>query len=195
MTRGDDLEHILDEAGLVEDAGRTLLLVTGSSVEAVLSLLGASAHPVSLGRWDDSGSAYAATTVPGGVLAIELSGFADPSSETLARLSSGGAAAVAAGGGEATERFACARDGVVEWEASDWDMLDIEEIAEVPIQLRGLFDTAWRSLDATDDEDDPDVDPSAVAVAMAEEFTGLRVTRADVAGLVDGDTWHPVTFS
>ena len=53
----------------------------------------------------------AAIEVPGGVLAIELSGYGDPSTADLASLSTSGASAVVRCNIQAHDRFGCARAG------------------------------------------------------------------------------------
>lgn len=124
-------------------------------------------------------SAYAVAEIAGGVVAYEHTGYADPSPRVLAALSElGGAAAVTRSNIQAHERFGCALDGEVVFDADEFMYVDEEEKAAVPPQLRPIFDSAWFDLDAGGDAE---VEPSGfVGFAMAAMHTDAVVTAEDL---------------
>src|SRR5689334_18946528 len=88
----------------------SVVVVSGATRDTVLAGLGADlANPVE-DAWDTSPetTAWAAVEVPGGVLAIELTGYGDPSTADLLSLSADGAAAVVRSNIQAHDRFGCA---------------------------------------------------------------------------------------
>ena len=91
----------------------TVLLASGVTREAVLEALAADVSNPAEDAWDidEESTAWAAIEVPGGVLAIELSGYGDPSMADLASLSASGASAVVRSNVQAHYRFGCARAG------------------------------------------------------------------------------------
>ena len=123
--------------------------------------------------------------MPGGVVAIERTGYADPSLQVLAALSKlGGLAAVARSNIQGHERFGCARDGVVLFDAHEFMYIEKEEVDGVPSALRPLFDSSWVDLVGLDDDgderDDDDWDGVVTAIAMAVEHTGVTFGSDDL---------------
>lgn len=185
-----DLAAVFEDAG-VDSESLTVVLVAGGSRAEVLRLLGAEpeAGDPDAVSGDGDHSAYAAAEVAGGVVAYEQSGYGDPANDVLAALSAlGGAAAVARSNVQAHERFGCARDGVLQFDADEFAFVEEDEKASVPDDLRALFDTAWIG-----DDDDPDSDEAAVSVAlrMAALRTGVVVTTDDLARAQEAG-WHRV---
>jgi len=177
-------DEVLEGAGL-DSESLTVLLVAGSSRDRVLQLLGA--DPESNGRQypdlDDSDySGYAAIDVGGGVVAIEHTGYADPSPRVLAALSGiGGSAAVARSNIQAHERFGCACDGELVFDADEFMYVEEHEKEPVPEELRAMFDAAWVDLDSEEDvEDEGQPAGVEVAYAMAVAHTGVAVTGDDL---------------
>lgn len=176
----EEILDLFDEAG-IDMESLTVLLVAGGTRESVLSALGADPE-----RMDNSFdldmekySAYAVAEVDGGVIAIEHSGYADPTNDALVQLSrGGGSAAVARSNIQAHERFGCARDGVLVFDEHEYTFIEREEKERVPPELRSLFDLAWVDLD--DDDAESEHTGVVVGVAMAMTFTGVRVTVEDL---------------
>jgi Family of unknown function (DUF6461) len=138
---------------------------------------------------DEESTAWALLDVPGGVLAVEPTGFGDPTLATLARLSSGGrAAAVVRTNVLAHQRFGAARDGEVTFDDNEY--MYVDDPGVVPTELRALFDLVWDDLSEDSDEDDEGPDGVPVGLAMAEVVTGLEVTTAQVEALLDSP-FHP----
>lgn len=164
----------------------TVLLVTGATPDEVAAALevDTAAEPT---EWPESAdedielSDYALVPIDGGVLAIELSGYADPSRTALRTLTRGGrSAAVVRSNIQAHVRFGCARDGEVVFDDDEFSFID--ETDRVPAELRPLFDLAWVDLDAEEGPDDDDAAaPFLVGLAMTEVFTGLRLVADDLA--------------
>ncbi|GAA1775784.1 hypothetical protein GCM10009795_022240 [Nocardioides hankookensis] len=100
----------------VDTESLTIVLVTGSTRRAVVQALGVDERrPLGqeqLDRREDLEDAwYAIADVAGGFLAMENSGYGDPSNLALAELSAGGGtAAVVRGNTQGHERFGYARD-------------------------------------------------------------------------------------
>lgn len=129
-------------------------------------------------------SAYGFLQVGDGVVAHEDTGFADPPRRLLAALSrDGGAAAVATDNIEAMTRFGYARDGEVVFDELEYAFVD--DLGEVPSEVRDLARLAWEDLDGPMVET---ADWLAVATAMSEKVTGVRATR-DVRQV---DDWYVV---
>lgn len=169
--------------------GLTVLVVTGASRASVAGVLEIDLSSPFAHAWDidDELSAWGLVEVPGGVLAIEWSGYGDPSLAQLRALTrDGGAAAVVRDNVQAHLRFGCARDGEV--------ILDEDEYVydadpdEVPVELRPLFDLVYDDLEGDEDVDEDD-GPSAfvVGLAMAEVMTGIELTAAQVEAVTSGD--------
>lgn len=179
----------------------TYLVVAGGTRESVLSALGADMdHPITdVSHLDfDNFSAYAVAEVKNGVVAIEHSGYADPSPRALALMSTGGrVSAVARSNIQADERFGCARDGVLVFDSNAFAFVDREERQQVPPELASLFDSAWVDLDEDDDGVDDQSDLAAVftAMAMATEFTGVSATAHDLQRAKDGGYYRVRTLT
>ncbi len=156
----------------------TVLVVTGATVDEVADALEAdrsgSIDLDRLARMDEpTHASYAFVEVPGGILAVEDSGYADPPNAALLALSAGGrSVAVVRENIQAHTRFGCARDGVLLFDADEYTF--VADRSGVPAELRPLFDRAWVDLEVEDgDEGD---DPLTVALAMAELVTGIELT-------------------
>lgn len=103
----------------------------------------------------------------------------------LAALSAlGGAAAVTRSNIQAHERFGCARDGVVVFDADEFMYVEEQEKESVPPELRPMFDSAWVNLDADADADGDEEGSGFVGYAMAATHTGVVVTGEDLTRAV-----------
>ncbi|MBI4900723.1 MAG: hypothetical protein HY829_09625 [Actinobacteria bacterium] len=187
------VEHYGEILEVDELDSQTVLVVAGASLEEVRAVVLADAALPTDGQTlpDDEVSAYGFVEVEGGVLALEHTGYADPSVDALVQLSSGGRkAAVVRDNIQAHVRFGAARDGGLVFDDDEYIFLGADERTRVPDELRPLFDLAWIDVDA-DDQDD-DVDPVAVALAMAELVTGIVLTADDFTRLAElpRSEWH-----
>lgn len=153
----------------------TVLVVAGAAPDLVSTVLGVDPNvEVEDGFVDDEAfCAWAVVGIPGGVLALETTGYGDPSLAALARLSTGGAAAVVRSNVQAHVRFGCARDGKVLFD--DDEYMYIDDPSAVPPELRPLFDLVWDDLEGESDEGG--LNPVVVGLAMAESITGIELTR------------------
>ena len=177
------VEHYSD---LVEETALegTVVVVRGATIEEVADALDVGpawqlpADADGTERLDESThAAYTFVEVDGGVLGMEDTGYADPPNAALVALSSGGrSAAVVRDNAQGRTRFACARDGVLLFDADEY--IFVEDRSAVPDELRDLFDRAWVDLGAEDVGEGEDA--VAVALAMAEVVTGVEVTAEDV---------------
>lgn len=169
---------VLLEDGPFDGEAITVLVAAGATQQEVADALGIdlAADPTEWPEADDEQfSAYALADVPGGVVAVETSGYADPTLAALRRLSAGGrSVAVVRDNIQAHLRFGCARDGEIVFD--DDEFMYVDDPTRMPAELRPLFDTVW-----TDGEHEPDedVEPLAVALAMAEVVTGVPLTAED----------------
>lgn len=180
MTESVDHYTALLEDGPFDAESITVLVAAGATPQEVAESLGVdiTATPT---EWpeadDDQFSAYALAEVAGAVVAVESSGYADPSLAALQQLSTGGrSVAVVRDNIQAHLRFGCARDGELLFD--DDEFVFIDDPARVPAELRPLFDTVWVDPDG-DAEPDDEISPVAVALAMAEVVTGVRVSADD----------------
>jgi hypothetical protein len=194
-TTPEQYASMLDEAG-IDTESFTFLVVAGGTRESVGAAMGidltASPDTSELDLMEFS--AYALTEVTGGVIAIEHSGYADPSPAVLALMSAdGGAAAVARSNIQAHERFGCARDGELVFDDNEFMYVEAEDKEQVPQELRALFDSAWVDLDEEEDDDGGIDDPAGVlvALAMATLFTGVEVSATDLQRARES-TYHVV---
>lgn len=191
------VEHYSEIVGELELEAQTILAVAGASVDEVKAVvLAEAALPTAGARLgDDEVSAYAFVEVEGGVLAIEHTGYADPSVAALVQLSSGGRTAVVVRDNiQAHVRFACARDGALLFDDDEYIFIDDEDRSRVPDELRPLFDLAWIDVEADDHDEDDEADPTGVALAMSELATGIVLTAEDFERLEElpRDAWHAV---
>lgn len=172
----------------------TIVLASGVTREAVLEALAADGSNPVEDAWDidEESTAWAVIEVPGGVLAIELSGYGDPSTADLASMSTSGASAVVRSNIQAHYRFGYARAGELVFD--DDEFTYVTDRGRVPSELRPLFDAAWEDRNGDDEDGDRDGDdgegaepaePFATALAMAELVTGLEITDADVAAALE----------
>lgn len=190
MDSGDDPFGSFAAAGLDMESLTVVLVAGGDRVE-VLRLLGADPEPSDPVEVFGNArlSVYAAAEVPGGVVAFEQTGYADPSTDVLAALSAlGGAAAVTRSNVQAHERFGCARDGVLQFDADEFAYVEEDEKRAVPHELRDLFDSAWRD---PDDEIDVSDGTAWVGLQMARRHTGVTVTTEDLERAMAAG-WHRV---
>ena len=191
-------ERVAHYSEIAEDLdlqAQTVLVVAGASIEEVKAVVLTEAALPTDGETleDDEVSAYGFVEVEGGVLAMEHTGYADPSLAALVQLSSGGRkAAVVRDNIQAHVRFGCARDGALLFDDDEYIFIDADQRSRVPDELRPLFDLAWIDLDA--DDQDEDVNPTAVALAMAELATGVVLTAEDFERLMElpRSEWHGV---
>lgn len=161
----------------------TVLVAAGVTREAVLAGLGADQSSPAEDGWDfdHRSAAWGAVEVPGGVLAVALSGYGDPSSADLASLSMAGAAAVVRSNIKGHHRFGGARAGELVFD--DDEFVYVRDPGRVPSELRPLFDAARVDLD--EDADEERADPFASGLAMAELVTGLELTADHVAAALE----------
>lgn len=176
-------ETVLEDSPIDQESV-TYLVVAGATREAVAEALGLDlsrpAAPETVND-DVDFSAYALAEVPGGVIAMESTGYADPANDVLVSLSRDGrSAAVTRSNIQAHVRFGCARDGVLLFDNDEYTFLDADDLDSVPAEIRSLFDLAWDDLD--EDVEVKDVNSLAVGLAMAEVITSVPVT---VQGLLD----------
>ena len=138
---------------------------------------------------EEKDAAYGVDDVAGGVLAMEFTGYGDPSNETLARLSAdGGVAAVVRSNIQAHERFGYARDGVLVFDSDEYRYVD--SVLEYPEEIRELASRGWVDLDGDPSADaDGEADDRWIAMAMAESVTGIRITADDLLRAAEGDSW------
>lgn len=177
-------------AALLEDffdlESITVLVAAGANQAEVAEALGIDPS-AELTEYSDEGeydedvdlesAAYSMVDVDGGVLAVELTGYADPSLSALRRLSSNGrGAAVVRDNIQAHLRFGCARDGQILFDDDQYTWVD--DHGRVPTELRDLFLEAWENLDAPDEDDK--ANGVEVGLAMAEVITGIRLTADDL---------------
>lgn len=173
--------------GSMAELEGTLLVVRGATTADVAESLGA--IPVAeipdedRGEFDPTWATYVFVPLGDGVLAYEDAGYADPSVEALASMSRGGrAAAVVRTNTQGHLRFGCARDGQLLFD--DDEYMYAEDRSGVPDEIRPLFSLAWVDLTR---EESFSADGAAVALAMAEVITGVRLSRDDLDALLDGD--------
>ncbi len=192
------VEHYTELIEHLDLEVQTILVVAGARVEEVKAVvLTEAALPTDGSRLeDDEVSAYGFVEVEGGVLAIEYTGYADPSVAALVQLSSGGrTAAVVRDNIQAHVRFGCAQDGALLFDDHEYIFIEAGERSRVPDELRPLFDLAWIDVHADDQNDqDEEVDATAVALAMAELCTGVVLTAEDFERLEElpRSAWHGV---
>lgn len=181
-------EHYAEllEDGPFDGESITILVAAGATQQEVADALGVdlSADPTEWPEADDEEfSAYAIADVAGAVVAVETSGYADPSLAALRALSSGGrSVAVVRDNIQAHLRFGCARDGEIVFD--DDEFMYVEDAGAVPAEVRPLFDTVWTGPDGEDEPDD-DVEPLAVGLAMVEAVTGIHLTAEDLQLVAD----------
>ena len=113
------------------------------------------------------------------MLAVEITGFGDPSKADLVALSMSGAASVVRSNILAHYRFGCARAGELLFDADEY--IFVEDLDAVPAELQDMF-----RLVCDDLADEPNHvehrDPFAVGLAMCEVVTGLEVSADHVQG-------------
>lgn len=179
------VEHYRQVLEDVDTESLTILVVAGATVADVRSEIAAESGLADGEVVEDhERSGYVFVEVDGGVLAMEYTGYADPTVAALARLSARGRSAAVVGSDiQAHDRFGCARDGVVLFDDPEYTYLDADDLSRVPDELRPLFDLAWVDLDSDDEDDDSDVIAFAVGLAMAEQVTGIALSADDLGRL------------
>ena len=170
---------------LADTESLSVLVVAGKSRTVVADALHVDfAVEIPEGDSDDLDiTGWALAEIPGGVLAIEHTGYGDPSLGMLQELSrDGGAAAVVRNNVMAHQRFGCARDGEVLFD--DDEFMYTRHPNNVPTELRGLFDLVYDDLE-TDETTENSADPFAVGLAMTELITGIHLVAEDIATVQD----------
>ncbi len=176
------------EAAFPDTESLTVLTVAGATRDQVVAQLEVDlTAPVGDDGWpeDDGLTAWALLEIPGGVIAVEVTGYGDPSLADLAALSGlspRGAAAVTRSNVMAHDRFGCARAGELVFD--DDEFIYIDDPERVPGELRPLFDRVHVDLGADDGEVDDETSRFAVGLAMSELVTGLEVTPAHVEAVL-----------
>jgi len=162
----------------------TVLVASGATRDDVLAGLGADMSEPVEDACDISehSTAWAAIEVPGGGVAVEMTGYGDPSPRTLANLSKAGTSAVVRSNIQAHFRFGCTRAGEIVFDDDEFIYVDP---ASVPAELRRLFDNAWVDLD--DEDEDVSEDPFPTGPAMAELVTGVELSEDLVAAVLEAD--------
>lgn len=148
----------------------TVVMVTGSSRELVAAQLGVDLDVAAEEGWneEEGQTAWAIQAVPGGVLAMEITGYGDPAGSVLGTLSADGRkAAVMRSNIMAHVRFGCALDGQLVFDDDEFRYY-VDDQEAVPDDLRPLFAEA----DAED--------WTLVGFALAERFTGIEVAPESV---------------
>lgn len=147
----------------------TVVVASGATRETAAAALQADLNdPVAAGIWDRATTFWGFLELPGGVLAVEQSGYGDPSRFALQALSDGGqTSAVVRTNIQAHVRFGCARHGELVFDDDEYRYA-LNDLDTVPAELRSLFELA-------DSED-----CFLVGLAMVERFSGLEVTAQHV---------------
>lgn len=167
----------------------TVLVAAGATRTQVIAALDVDLDmPLDDYGWheDVDFTGWAVVNIPGGVLAIENSGYGDPTRAALRSVSAnGGASAVVRHNIQAHQRFGCARDGQLVFD--DDEYVYIEDPDMVPAELRPLFDLAW--VDLANYQPGANTGPSGfvVGLAMAELVTGIELTSELVAAACDSE--------
>ena len=168
----------------------TVLVVARATREEVATALSVDLGAPVADPWEDEGSTgWAIGEVPGGVLAVEETGYGDPTRAALRTLSANGAAAVVRSNVQGHVRFGCATDGRLLFD--DDEYMFIQDPGAVPAQLRPLFDLAWTDLDEGEG-DGPD--GFVVGLAMAEAITGVELEPVHVAQVLDSGYFSAPTL-
>ena len=135
-------QSVLEDSG-TDSESLTWLVVTGTTREEVADALSVDLAAPSE-SWVEDGAAWSLAELPGGVLALEHSGYADPTNDSLVALLRGGrSVAVARSNVQAHERFGCARDGELVFDDDEFGFIDAP--STVPDVLRPLFDQNWET--------------------------------------------------
>jgi hypothetical protein len=161
----------------------TVLTVAGATRDQVIAQLEIDPGTEVEEGWqdDEEKTAWGILEIPGGVLAVEATGFGDPANADLAALSANGGAAVTRSNILAHYRFGCARAGELVFDADEY--IYIEDPDTVPDELQDLFRLVYDEL-AEEPNDAEDRDPFAVGLAMCEVVTGLEVSADQVQAVL-----------
>jgi hypothetical protein len=161
----------------------SVLTVAGATRDQVVAQLEVDLRTPVDDDWPDQDgtTSWAILEIPGGVLAVEVTGFGDPSRADLAALSIGGAASVVRSNVLAHYRFGCARAGELEFDADEY--IYVEDPNTVPDELQDLFRLAYDDL-AEESDNSEDHDPFAVGLAMCEVVTGLEISAEQVQAVL-----------
>jgi Family of unknown function (DUF6461) len=189
-------EHYADVSeGFLDTESLTVLFAAGASVAEVAAALDVdldTSKDLDDVLGDMHATAWSLLAVPGGVLAVEPTGFGDPTRAALVELSRDGrAAAVVRNNVLAHLRFGCARDARLLFDDNEY--MYVPDPAGVPAELRPFIDLVWQKIGDEDDEprdDEEGPDGFPVALAMAEKVTGVAVTYQNVETIQSAD-YHP----
>jgi Family of unknown function (DUF6461) len=181
--------------GFLDTESLTVLFAAGVSVAEVAAVLDVdldTSKDLDDVFGDTQATAWALLDVPGGVVAVEPTGFGDPTRAALVELSRDGrASAVVRNNVLAHLRFGCARDGRLVFDDNEY--MYVPDPAAAPEELRPLIDLVWQKIGDEDEEPGPEEegpDGLPVALAMAETVTGVAVTSEDVEAIQNA-RYHP----
>jgi hypothetical protein len=160
----DGAQTDLSEAGCIT-------LVAGASVKKVLKAFGADADErIAVSQvLDDAQTAVSLIEVDGGVIAVEFNGFQGSRPEVLQVAARPGKAASMFWNVNGHEHFGCAQRGKL---LATYDLVLGDDRDGFPKALLPVLELA----------EDEATDLTALGVAMAEQFTGITVTK----DLIDG---------
>lgn len=164
----------------------SILLAAGVSRDQVVRSLDVDLGEVIEDGWseDEDRTAWAVLEILGGVLAVELGGYGDPSRSMLRALSDmGRASAVARSNIQAHYRFGCARNGNLVFDENEYLYVESSEV--VPDEVKPIFELARVSWNADGPLPADAEYPLLIGLAMAERFTGLSVEPAHVTNVYD----------
>lgn len=183
------VEHYEEVTATFPDTEQlTVLTVAGATRDQVAAQLEVDLTEAVDEGWGDNEdtTAWALLEIPGGVLAVETTGYGDPSNAdltALSALSDTGAAAVTRSNIMAHSRFGCAGAGELLFD--DDEFVFIEDPDRCPAELRPLFDLVHDDLASDDDPAEGRPDPFSVGLAMAQIVTGVEVTPAHVQAVFE----------
>lgn len=166
------------------------LVVAGATRAEVGEVIESGHSPDLAGPQGDEVDTWSIVEVEGGVLAVELSGYGDPTAQALSRLSEAGrAAAVVRDNVQGRLRFGCARNGEVLFDEDEF--LFIEDPTRVPSEIRSIFHAVWDGRAEDSESAEAAIAPFAAGMQMAGTFTGLTVTVSDIDHALGGSPGRP----
>ncbi|MFS3129085.1 hypothetical protein ACLM5J_11855 [Nocardioides sp. Bht2] len=159
----------------------SVLVVRGARPRQVAKILGAdlsrTVHPDEVDLLPEERTVWSFRRIDGGVLAVELTGYGDPTRSALAKLSAiGGSAAVVRDDIDAITRFAAATDGALVFDGDEYAFVD--DPALYPDHLRSIASRAW--VDLSKPLTDTEEDPFTVGLELITAHTGLTFGMAEI---------------